>query len=145
MQTCIALHKCLSRRGEKLATVPFANTACIDVTCTTSRNSSCISHNTAWIHAGCCGKVCDVLTKTLVACELTLQSYGKECHKHTVKVAHAASGRRGNGAACMQGEIDNMKLAWFDKLPCLRELPWVAVATAPPIVWSMNQLKAGSV
>lgn len=31
-QTCIALHKCLLARGEKLALVPFANTACIDVT-----------------------------------------------------------------------------------------------------------------
>lgn len=31
--TCIALHKCLLRPGEKLATVPLASTACIDVTC----------------------------------------------------------------------------------------------------------------
>ena len=39
----------------------------------------------------------------------------------------------------------SFELAWFERLPCLKELPWVAVATAPPIVWSMNQLKAGRV
>ena len=32
-QTCIALHKCLLLLGEKVATVPLASTACMDVTC----------------------------------------------------------------------------------------------------------------
>ena len=34
---------------------------------------------------------------------------------------------------------------WSLRLPCSREEPWVLVATAPPMVWSMNQEKAGSV
>ena len=34
---------------------------------------------------------------------------------------------------------------WEDRLPYLKELPCVPVATAPAMLWSMYQGKAGSV
>jgi hypothetical protein len=65
----------------------------------------------------------------------------------------------GDGASescCMEGiswplhphppSVQALKvLTWLDSEPYTRELPWVAVATAPPMVWSRNQAKAGRV
>ena len=34
------------------------------------------------------------------------------------------------------------ELTWLESDPCLNELPWLPVAIAPAMVWSMNQVKA---
>ena len=48
------------------------------------------------------------------------------------------------GCPSSQNNTEN-GLAWLDREPCCMEDPWVLVATAPPMVWSMNQDWAGRI
>lgn len=58
---------------------------------------------------------------------------------------HLSAGSQQMQHALMCGSSSNRVHTWLESEPCSSELPCVAVATAPPIVWSMNQEKAGSV